>query len=713
MIHLAYLLPLLPLSGAFVLGVFGRRLGEPLAGWLGTATVLGSFVVACIEFAALLARHAPGSRSVTQVLWRWIPVAGFQVHVGLLVDPLSMTMVLFVTGISALIHLYSIGYMHKDRDFTKFFIYLNLFVGSMLLLVLGSNMLVTFVGWEGVGACSYWLVSFWFTRDSAASAGKKAFIYNRVGDVGFLLAMFIVFDKVGSLNYHVIFAHVSALDPASRTAVVLLLFLAAAGKSAQLPMFPWLADAMEGPTPVSALIHAATMVTAGVYLLCRFNPLLSLSHDAQLVVGSIGAVTALMAATIGATQHDIKKVLAYSTVSQLGYMFLAIGVGAYQAAIFLMIAHAFYKGLLFLGAGSVIHSMDDEQDLRKMGNLRRYMKLTTATFVVAWLAIAGIPPLSGFWAKGDVLDNAFASNKALWALGFVAAAFTAYYLSRLVAMAFFGDERWRDWFSEARATLTPPAVAAARAGGGTVSLPPGTSLSVAMDPGSGLGAGDAGSPRAGAGAVGSSGGEGRGAGPAGGDPGAAGAHGGAGTGHGGGRVPHESPWVMTLPMVIMAFGAFFAGALNLPWHPSWDPLNWLAPVFGSRLYHDHDTAGTLWALGVADTVMALIGIGVALPLWTRQVDRPKLEPVFLFRAWFIDAAIDLVVSRGGQLLARFTGAVVEPKVVDGAVTATVRLTGALGAGLRRIQTGFVRQYALGVVLGMVALLAYMISRAWM
>jgi len=638
MIHLAYLLPLLPLCGAFVLAVAGRRLGEPLAGWLGTATVLGSFVIACLEFSALLARHAPGTRSFTQDLWSWIPVGGFQVHVSLLVDPLSMTMVLFVTGISTLIHLYSIGYMHGDRDFPKFFLYLNLFVASMLLLVLGSNMLVTFVGWEGVGACSYWLISFWFDRDSAASAGKKAFIYNRVGDVGFLLAMFLVFEKVGSLNYHVIFSHLGAFDPASRTAVVLLLFLAAAGKSAQIPLFPWLADAMEGPTPVSALIHAATMVTSGVYLLCRFNPMLSAAHDAQLVVASIGAVTAFVAATIGSTQHDIKKVLAYSTVSQLGYMFLAIGVGAYEAAIFLMVAHAFYKGLLFLGAGSVIHGLHDEQDLRHMGNLRRYMKLTAATFAVAWLAIAGIPPLAGFWAKGDVLDNAFAQNKALWAIGIVTAALTAYYLSRLMAMAFFGDERWHQLFAD-------------RAGGG---------------------------------------------------------------GHGDhAATPHEGPWVMGVPLVVLAFLAFFGGALNLPWHPSWDPLGWLAPVFGSRLYDAHQSAATLWILGVVDTVMALIGIGVALPLWTRQTDRPNLEPTFLQRAWFLDAGIDLVASRGGQLMARFTGQVVEPRVIDGAVTGTARLTGALGAGLRRVQTGFVRQYALGIVLGLVVLLAYMVSRAWM
>jgi len=660
MTHLAYLLPLLPLVGGTVLALLGRRIGEPLAGWLGTGTVLGSFVVACIEFAALLGRHGPGGRTVVQVLWSWIPVAGFQVHVGFLVDPLSMTMVLFVTGISALIHLYSIGYMHGDEDFPKFFVYLNLFVAAMLLLVLGDNLLLTFVGWEGVGACSYWLISFWFDRDAAASAGKKAFIYNRVGDVGFLLAMFLIFEKTGSLDYRTIFAHLSAFDPASTTAVVLLLFLAAVGKSAQLPLFPWLADAMEGPTPVSALIHAATMVTSGVYLMCRVNPFLARAHDASLVIASIGVATAFIAGTIGATQQDIKKVLAYSTVSQLGYMFLAVGVHAYIAAIFLMVAHAFYKGLLFLGAGSVIHAMGDEQDLKRMGNLRRYLKLTTLTFGVAWLAISGIPPLAGFWAKGDVLDNAFAFNKALWAVGLVAAVVTAYYLSRLMALAFFGEERWRKVFPTAQA------VAAERAG--------------ASDPELAILLHDGPAP----------------------------AHHGEGP-HGD---PHEGPWVMALPLVVLAILAFFGGALNLPWHPSFDPLGWLSPVFGGRLYAAHLSTATKWVLGVVDSVAALIGLGVAFPLWTRQWHRPELEPTFLQRGWYIDTAIDALASHGGQRVAAVAGGPVEQGVIDGAVRGAGRLAALVGGVVRRTQTGYVRQYAVGIVLGTVALLAWMAAQAW-
>jgi len=632
MLHAAYLMPLLPLAGFVVLAVFGRRLGDPWAGWLGTATVAGSFVVACVVYAGLLARAAP-ERSFTQDLFTWIPVGGLQVKAALLVDPLSMTMALFVTGVSSLIHLYSIGYMKGDSDYPKFFLYLNLFVASMLILVLANNLLFTFVGWEGVGVCSYWLVSFWFGRDSAASAGKKAFLYNRLADVGFLVAIFLVFSKTGTLNYTGIFSHLSLIGGGTGTAICLLLFVAAAGKSAQLPLFPWLADAMEGPTPVSALIHAATMVTAGVYLMCRISPVLSMSHDAQLVVASVGAATAFVAATIGCAQQDIKKVLAYSTVSQLGFMFLAVGVGAYEAAIFLMVAHAFFKALLFLGAGSVIHGLHDEQDLKKMGNLRRYMKLTFRTFGIGALAIAGIPPLSGFFAKGDVLDNAFARYPALWAIGLVTAGLTAYYMTRLVALAFYGDDRWRQ--------------------------------------------GSAGS----------------------------------GAGHGGGAEPHEAPWVMALPLVVLAVLAFAGGALHLPWHPSWNPLGWLGPVFGPALYQAHQAAGTQWTLGVVDAVVAVVGLSVAFPLWSRRAERPELEPAALQRAYYLDDVYDAVIARPGQAFARFCASVIEVRVIDGAVNGVGRLTRAAGGSLRRVQTGYVRQYALGIVFGAVLLLAWMISRA--
>ncbi|HXN58911.1 MAG TPA: NADH-quinone oxidoreductase subunit L [Acidimicrobiales bacterium] len=441
MVHVAYLMLLLPLAGFLVLVAVGRRVGDPVAGIIGTVAVGGAFVVACIVFAGLL--DLPSThRVVVENYYTWFSVGGLTVPVGTLVDPLSMTMCLFVTFVSALIHLYSIGYMKHDRDYSKFFIYLNLFVFSMLLLVLANNLLLTFVGWEGVGVCSYWLVAFWFQREAAASAGKKAFIYNRIGDAGFLVAIFLLFEKTGTVQYESgpgggIFGQLSHLSPEVATAAVLLLFLAATGKSAQIPLFNWLPDAMEGPTPVSALIHAATMVTAGVYLLCRMNPLLYLSHNGTLVIATVGAVTAFVAATIACSQQDIKKVLAFSTVSQIGYMILAVGSGAYIAAIFLMVAHAFFKGLLFLGAGSVIHGLEDEQDLKRMGALRRYMKWTTITFTIGYLAIAGIPPLSGFWAKGDVLDNTWAHYKPLWVIGVVTAVLTAYYMSRLEILAFF------------------------------------------------------------------------------------------------------------------------------------------------------------------------------------------------------------------------------------------------------------------------------------
>jgi NADH-quinone oxidoreductase subunit L len=635
MLHAATLMPLLPLAGFVVLAFFGRRLGDPVAGWIGTLSVAGSFVAACVTYAGLLARTGGPRREVVQTWFTWIPVGGLQVKAALLVDPLSMTMALFVTSVSALIHLYSIGYMHDDPDYPKFFVYMNLFVASMLLLVLGNNLLFTFVGWEGVGVCSYWLVSFWFERDKAASAGQKAFLYNRLADVGFLVAIFLVFSKTGTLDYAGIFSHLHAIGPAARTAIALLLFAAACGKSAQLPLFPWLADAMEGPTPVSALIHAATMVTAGVYLMCRISPILALSHPAQLVVASVGAATAFVAALIACGQQDIKKVLAYSTVSQLGYMFLAVGTGAYEAAIFLMVAHAFFKGLLFLGAGSVIHGLHDEQDLKRMGNLRRYMKLTFFTFGVGWLAIAGIPPLSGFWAKGDILTSAFARYPALWAIGLLTAALTAYYMSRLMALAFWGDDRWHK-------VLARPA------------------------------------------------------------SGAQGEH---------GSVPHEAPPTMVFPLVVLAVLAFFGGALSLPWHPGWDPLRWLGPVFGTNLYSPVQSAGTKWALAIADAAVALMGLSVALPLWTKRSERPALEPPALRRAFYFDDAYDAAVGRPSEALARLTAVVVDNRVIDGAVNGTGRLARGAGGVLRRLQTGFVRQYALGIVIGAVALLAWMMARA--
>ena len=636
MVHLAYLMLLLPLAGFLFLLAFGRRIGDPVAGWVGTVAVGGAFVVACIVLAGLLGLPDNG-RVVVDNYFTWFSTGGLSVPVGTLVDPLSMTMCMFITFVSAFIHLYSIGYMKGDRDYTKFFIYLNLFVFSMLLLVLADNLLLTFVGWEGVGVCSYWLVAFWFQREAAASAGKKAFIYNRIGDVGFLLAIFLIFEKTGTIQYESgpgggIFGQLSHLGGATATAAVLLLFLAAAGKSAQIPLFNWLPDAMEGPTPVSALIHAATMVTAGVYLLCRMNPLLHLTSNGTEVIAIIGAVTAFTAATIACAQQDIKKVLAFSTVSQIGYMILAVGSGAYIAAVFLMVAHAFFKGLLFLGAGSVIHGLHDEQDLKRMGALRRYMKWTTVTFTIGFLAIAGIPPLSGFWAKGDVLDNTFAHYKPLWVIGLITAVLTAYYMSRLEVLAFGGEERFDK---------------------------PGPHGEPALE------------------------------------------------------TPHESPWIMRIPLIVLAFFAFFAGALELPWVHTDDLQNFLAPVFAGSLFNDHLSDGAEWALALADIAAAFIGVIVGWWLWRgAEVYQPRLEPAFLQRVWYWDDFYDTVIGRPSQRLATFFAWVVDARIIDGAVNGTAHLAKATGSAARKLQTGYARNYALGIALGMALIIAFLLSRTW-
>ena len=446
MLDLVWLIPALPLVGGLLLVVFGAKLGEPRAGWLATLATAASFAVTVAVYFDMLGRSAE-ERSHVVTLFQWIPVGSLQIDLAFLADPLSVTMALFVTGIGSLIHLYAVGYMHGDPKFSKFFLYLNLFVFSMLMLVLGENLLVTFLGWEGVGACSYFLISFWHTRDSAAVAGKKAFVTNRIGDWGVMTAMFVAFSTVGSVSYGAIneAAHEGTISKAAISAIAMLLFVGACGKSAQLPLYFWLPDAMEGPTPVSALIHAATMVTAGVFLMTRVGPVLVESYAwVPDTVAAVGAATALFAATIAVAQNDIKRVLAYSTVSQLGFMFLAIGSGAFVAAIFHMVTHAFFKALLFLGSGSVIHGMHHEQDMRKMGALRVAMPVTAFTFIIGWLAIAGVPPFAGFWSKDEILLYVYADNRFLYAVGMLTALLTAYYMTRQVFMVFFGQARWHD-----------------------------------------------------------------------------------------------------------------------------------------------------------------------------------------------------------------------------------------------------------------------------
>lgn len=459
MTELLWLVVVLPLAGAAINLLVGRRIGEPLSGYLGFGLVAVSFVIAAIPAVDFLQGTA---EPVTHHLFTWIPILGVEAEV--LWDPLSALLTLIVTGIGSLIHLYSIGYMHGDERFPRFFAYLNLFIASMLILVLASNYAVMFVGWELVGLSSYLLISFWFTKPEAAAAGKKAFIVNRIGDWGFLVAMMLIFAAFGTFDFATIFGTAEGvLSVGMATAITLLLFVAAAGKSAQIPLYVWLPDAMEGPTPVSALIHAATMVTAGVFMLSRSAVLLEMAPISGGVIATVGALTALLAALIAVAQRDIKRVLAYSTISQLGYMILAVGAGVYTAGIFHLTTHAFFKALLFLGAGSVIHAMGGEQNMNKMGGLRTKLPITFFTMGAAWLAISGVFPFSGFWSKDEILAGVFASGGAwyvLWAIGLFVAVVTAFYMTRLFILTFLGKPRWDDGTEpkESPATMTIPLI---------------------------------------------------------------------------------------------------------------------------------------------------------------------------------------------------------------------------------------------------------------
>ncbi len=658
MLSAVWLIPALPLLGFLVLLAWGRKLGEPAAGWLATLMVAGSFVAGLVTFVGLLGQDEH-HRQFTFTLFEWLPVGGLSVDMGFLVDPLSITMVLFVTGVGSLIHLYSIGYMHGDPRFHTFFVYLNLFAFSMLMLVLGDNLLVTFLGWEGVGACSYFLVSFWFQRETAAVAGKKAFVTNRVGDWGFMVAMFLTFASLGTLTYageEGVLENVGSLGGTTALAIALLLFVGAAGKSAQLPLYVWLPDAMEGPTPVSALIHAATMVTSGVYLMARMNPLLDVAGPALTVIAVVGAATAFFAATCAVAQRDIKKVLAYSTVSQLGYMFLAIGSGAYVAAIFHMITHAFFKALLFLGAGSVIHGMHDEQDMRRMGALRKLMPVTAATFIVGWLAIAGIPPFSGFWSKDEILAAAWDLSPVLWLVGVVTALLTAYYMSRQVFLVFYGQPRWSGTAGEADAQSVPADERGAPEGG------PGASAPGGVPPVSG---------------------------PV--------------------KVPHESPGLMTFPLVVLAGLAAVAGLLNLPGVFTLE--HFLEPVFEDRLHKLSITAG------MQITLATVAGGGRRRRHPRGPGPLPAPHPARrALRARVPAAGVALRRGAGGVLRRAGPGLrlvhlrILDGRVIDGAVNGVATLVRGGGSRLRLTQTGYLRNYALGMAAGAVLLLGFFALR---
>jgi NADH-quinone oxidoreductase subunit L len=440
------LIALLPLLGFLINASFGRRVAKSVSGPLACAAMIGSFAVSCAAVWQLIALP-PDSRAIVQEVFNWFTSGDFSVPFTLRLDPLSSVMILVVTGVGALIHIYSTAYMHEETDaeFARYFSYLNLFAAFMLLLVLGANLLVMFVGWEGVGLCSYLLVGFWYQKKSASDAGKKAFIVNRIGDYAFILGIFLTFVRFGSTDFQTVAQSAAALHPetaafGTMSLITLLLFIGATGKSAQIPLYVWLPDAMEGPTPVSALIHAATMVTAGVYMIGRNAVLFSHAPQTLAIVAVIGTATALMAGTIGLVQNDIKRVLAYSTVSQLGYMFLAMGVGAFSAGIFHLYTHAFFKALLFLGSGAVIHALAGEQDMRRMGGLRKELPITYWTFLIASLAIAGVPFLSGFFSKDEILYRTYAGGHTLlWVIGLFTSLLTAIYMFRVVFLTFHGD----------------------------------------------------------------------------------------------------------------------------------------------------------------------------------------------------------------------------------------------------------------------------------
>ena len=727
---------------------FGRRLGKG-SGGIAVLAVLAAFLVA----AGAVAQYTAGdtSHGFQQHLFPWIAWGEGRSEtlvseVGLLLDPLSCIMVLVITGVGTLIHIYSLGYMSHDPGFPRFFTYLNLFTFSMLTLVLANNFLLMFVGWELVGLCSYLLIGFWFTRPSAASAGKKAFIVNRVGDWGFLVGLFLIWTTFGTFQYFGDTAHGGAsaalatgvLDDPSRVfrpgtgldlsaffwgeqfagqavltiplAIALLLFVGATGKSAQVPLYVWLPDAMEGPTPVSALIHAATMVTAGVYMVARAHAIYDLAPEALTLVATIGAITAIFAASIALVQNDIKRVLAYSTVSQLGYMFLGLGTGAYASGVFHLMTHAFFNALMFLGAGSVIHGLSDEQDMRRMGGLYKYMRVTAVTFLVGWLAISGVPPFSGFFSKDLILAKTFERAQedpffyVHYALGLITAALTAFYMSRLVFMTFFGRYRGEvAGISAAAAHATPdhePVAAVAahidQAQHGTTHTAPAHTATHSA-------------PTVGTHPVAHN---------------ATDAHSAHGSQGHAGR-PHESPATMLIPLVVLAFLSFIGGMWPISGVPGFLPAGmtpsgietFLAPSLeahttgGAHETHHLDVA-TEWMLTGLAIGAAALGILAAAAIYLSGSPNPAtVADTFrgpyrwLANKWYVDELYQAMIAHPGARLASFLAAF-DLGVIDGAVNGVARLARGTGGLFRRLQSGYVRSYAVTFVVGAFAILAY-------
>ncbi|SHN45527.1 NADH-quinone oxidoreductase subunit L [Cryptosporangium aurantiacum] len=624
---LLWLLIALPLAGALVLFLLGRR-ANAWGHLLGCATVGIAFVLGVVQFLELRGLGEE-SRAVSQHLFTFIEVGGLKVDAGLLYDPLSAVFVLLITGVGFLIHVYSIGYMAHDEGRRRFFAMLNLFVAAMLLLVLGNSFVALYVGWEGVGLASYLLIAFWFTRPEAATAAKKAFIMNRVGDVGLALGIFLLFATLGDTSFEGVFSSVDELSSTTVTILALLLLLGACGKSGQFPLQAWLPDAMAGPTPVSALIHAATMVTAGVYLIARAHPIYDLSGTGQTVVCAIGALTLLIGCIIGCAKDDIKKVLAYSTVSQIGYMFLAVGLGgeAYALGIIHLLAHGFFKAGLFLGAGSVMHGMNDQVDIRRFGGLAKYMPITTATFGLGYLAIIGIPPLSGYFSKDPIIEHAFdRPGWTGWLFGGAAllgAGLTAFYMTRLFVLTFLGKPRWTT------------------------------------------------------------------------------------EEEGGAPHPHESPLSMTVPMILLAVGSVAGGFLLTQGDRT---VHWLEPVLVGETGEVHEVAHKMEPIVVTGLVVAVSVIGAALAYLifrrgTAKVEQPANQLVVAARRnLYADAFNEAVLMRPGQWLTRAL-VYVDSRGVDGLVNGLAAAVGGGSGRLRRLQTGFVRSYALTMLGGAVVVLA--------
>jgi len=660
-------IPLLPFAG-FLINNFGaRKLPERVVGAIASLVMLAAFGVSVAAVRALIALP-PESREISQTLYTWIGSADFQVPLGLRLDPLSAVMILVVTGIGFLIHVYSTAYMTEEEsyEYARYFAYLNLFAAFMLLLVLGDSLIVMFVGWEGVGLCSYLLIGFWYQNTFAADAGKKAFIVNRIGDVAFIIGVLLAFSTFGTINFKELNAAIALLPMEAGfgvvSAIALLLFIGATGKSAQIPLYVWLPDAMEGPTPVSALIHAATMVTAGVYLIARNAVLFSHAPEVLTIVAIVGTATALWAGAIAIVQNDIKRVLAYSTVSQLGYMFMAMGVGAYAAGIFHLVTHAFFKALLFLGSGAVIHALAGEQDLRRMGGLRKELPVTYWTFLIGALAIAGVPLLSGFFSKDEILYRTFASgHTVLWAIGALTSLMTAFYMFRLVFLAFHGTRR-----TEAEATAR-----GAHAASG----------SAVHDQQS-----DAESPHM--------------------------HH----TAH-----LHDAPRSMAIPLIVLAAGSVLAGYLGVPAalggsnliEHFLEPSLFVPAMEGAHAAGEHADHTVELVLMVVSSLLALLGIGIAAFLYLK---RPQIPDAIASR---FSGAYEFLVSKG-SIDELYDASLVQPLkaisehvlwkadalVIDGAVNGAGTMVTGAGAALRRVQTGSVRTYAVSVLLGVVLIVGY-------